>query len=132
MADTTTRTKKLTREQIAAIVGNNPRAVKLFETLTEDVSATLPEAIDQVQLSALFSLHGADGSKGASQHAIQMAAEVQVAVAATQRIAASVASMRDEIDVLRAELQDARARLSSDINRLQVDVKDALTLTTGV
>ena len=69
MADTQTRTQALTRDQIAAIVGNNPRAIKLLESLLSDVSQTLPEAIDQVQLSTLFSLHGADGSKQASQSA---------------------------------------------------------------
>lgn len=40
------RTQRLTREQIAVIVGNNPRAIKQFESMVGDVVETLPDAID--------------------------------------------------------------------------------------
>ena len=59
MAELNTRTRKLTREQIAAIVGNNPRAIKLFEAITSDVAETIPvatleamDAADDAQASA--------------------------------------------------------------------------------
>lgn len=45
MVDVVVATRKLTREQIGEIVGNNPRAIKIIEALTQDVSITLPEAI---------------------------------------------------------------------------------------
>jgi len=44
-------TQKLTREQIAAMVGKNPRAIKLWENLLGDVSKALPVAIDANQIA---------------------------------------------------------------------------------
>ena len=126
------RTQKLTREQIAAVVGNNPRAIKLFESLVLDVSETLPASIDEVQLSTLFSLHGADGSKGASNHAVELSVEIQTLVSAFQRQASELRMMRDELDGLRVELHEIRSHHGSALFRLQSSVSDALTLTTGV
>lgn len=131
-SQTTATTQKLTREQIAAIIGPNPRAIKAFELLLDDVVNTLPEAIDQVQLSTLFSLHGADGSKGAAQHSMQIAIEVQTLLTACQRLAGDVNALRDQVDLLRIELHETRSRFASSISRLQATCNDALTLTTGV
>ena len=127
-----TKTQALTRDQIALIVGNNPRAIKLLENLTADVAATLPEAIDQVQLSALFSLHGADGSKQASQLALTLVHELQSILVALHRGAPDVSALRNEIDLLRAELHDARTHLLSAVQRAQRTADSALTLISGV
>lgn len=45
-------TKRITRDQIAAMVGVNPRAIKLIESLTDDVGGALPEAVDGALLAA--------------------------------------------------------------------------------
>ena len=125
------RTKKLTREQIAAVVGNNPRAIKLFELLVDDVSTAIPAAIDEVQLSTLFSLHGADGSKSTSHSAAQIATEVQVLVSACQRATSAADELRGQVDLLRQELHDTQSRLKSAISILERTAQDALTLTIG-
>lgn len=125
-------TPKITRDQLAAALGGNARAIRLFESLVQEVSVTLPAAIDDVQISTLFSLHGADGSKGASNHAAALAMEVQTLTDACRRQASDINALRDQIDLLRADLNDCRSRLSSDIGKLQSDVANALTLTTGV
>jgi hypothetical protein len=127
-----TKTQALTRDQIAAIVGNNPRAIKLMENLLTDVAATLPEAIDQVQLSALFSLHGADGSKQASQLAISLVHELQTVLLAFQRGAPDINALRNEVDLLRAELHDTRTHLLSAVQQAQRSADSALTLASGV
>lgn len=122
----------ITRDQLAAALGGNMRAIRLVEALMLAVRDTLPAAIDEVQLSALFSLHGADGSKGAANHAAGLALEVQALTAACQRQAADINALRDAVDLLRAELHDTRARLASAIARAQADASQALTLSTGV
>ena len=132
MADIQTRTQALTRDQIAAIVGNNPRAIKLLEQLLQDVSKRLPEAIDQVQLSALFSLHGADGSKQASQLAMTLVHELQTALLAFQRGAPDINPMRSEVELLRLELHDTRTHLLSAVQQAQRSAESALTLVSGV
>jgi hypothetical protein len=48
MADIQIKTRSITRDQITALVGNNPRAVRLMEALTSDVGVTLPDAIADV------------------------------------------------------------------------------------
>ena len=133
MADTvTTTTRPLTRAQIADIVGRNPRAIKLLEDLIQDVSQTIPTAVDEVMYSALFSLHGADGSKEASERAQQMATELQALQAACSRAASDLSVMRKELDLLREEINDARSRLMSAISASQAQASQALTLSIGV
>ena len=133
MADTvTTATQKLTREQSADIVGRNPRAIKLLENLVQDVATTIPSAMDEVQYSALFSLHGADGSKEAAQRALQLAAELQSLQSACMRTASDLAAMRSELEILRSELHDVRSRAMSAISQAQAQASQALTLSIGV
>lgn len=127
-----TETQKMTREQIAAIVGGNPRAIALIESLIRDVAVTIPAAVDEVQYSALFSLHGADGSKQAAQHAQQMTAELQALESACQRAAADLAAMRREIEMLRTEMSDVRSRIMSTITQVQAQASQALILSIGV
>lgn len=133
MADViqTIRTLKLTREQIAAMVGKNPRAIQLIEALALDVSITLPAAIEEAQLSSLFSLHGADGSKQAAQNALHISAEGQILLQACQRATATAAALYDEVNLLRTELHDTRARLLSAVQQAQRTASDALTLVSG-
>ena len=132
MGDPTISTQKLTREQIAAIVGNNPRAIKLFENLVADVAVTLPFNIDQAALSSLFSLHGADGSKQAAETAMQTAQELRTVLHACARNADDLRTLRDEVQSLRLELHDARSRLSGAVQQAQRTASEALTLTSGV
>lgn len=54
-----TRTQKLTREQIALAIGNNPRAIRLFELLLDDVSDTIPIEIQAVADDAAQALQEA-------------------------------------------------------------------------
>lgn len=75
MADTPTiQTRKLTREQIADVVGKNPRAIKLIEALTADVSQTLPDAIAGTTEDA-GSLLAADAYRRRAVPALPFAAE---------------------------------------------------------
>lgn len=122
----------ITREQLAAALGGNQRAVRLVEALMLAVRDTLPESIDQVQLSALFSLHGADGSKSASNAATAAVVELETLTLACQRQNADLQVLRDQVDLLRHELHDTRARLSSAVAQAQADAQQALTLTSGV
>lgn len=133
MADTVIpATQKLTREQIAAIVGNNPRAIKLFENLIQDVATTIPTAMDEVQYSALFSLHGADGSKETAQRSMQLTLELQTLQSACQRAAADLAGMRADLELLRTEMNDVRSRAMSTLSQVQAQASQALTLSIGV
>jgi hypothetical protein len=125
-------TQRITRDQLAQLFGGNTRAIRLFETLVQDVSQTLPAAIDEVQLSTLFSLHGADGSKAAATHASMVAMDVQTLLDACRRQAADINTLRGEVELLRTELHDARARLNSAVSRAQADALQAITLSIGV
>lgn len=122
----------ITREQLAQALGGNQRAIRMLEALIQVVQYTLPNAIDQVQLSTLFSLHGADGSKSAANRATELGAELQALLTACQRNAANTQALRDEVELLRQELHDTRARLSSAITKAQADASQALMLSTGV
>lgn len=46
------KTQRLTREQIAAALGGNPRAIKLFESLLSDVADALPTEL-QAQAASI-------------------------------------------------------------------------------
>lgn len=50
------RTQPMTRDQIAAIVDGNPRAIKAIENLLRDVSVSLPDALLAVEAVANESL----------------------------------------------------------------------------
>ena len=50
------RTQPMTRDQIAAIVDGNPRAIKAIENLLRDVSVSLPDALSAVEAVANESL----------------------------------------------------------------------------
>lgn len=125
------RTKRLTREQLAAFFPDNPRAIKLFENLTQDVSVTLPDAVDSVRQESFVSMQAVDGAKGTAQAAQQLALEVQALQQATARAGAQVVQLLREVDMLRAELHDTRARLASAVLKAQTTADQALLLTTG-
>lgn len=81
---TTTRTRKITREQIAAAVGNNPRLIKLLEALTQDVSETLPGAvnvntgsIDEASTTANIAVESAAMALAAADMAMRAAQQAQ-------------------------------------------------------
>jgi len=122
----------ITREQLSQALGGNQRAIRLLESLIREVSTTLPESIDQVQLSTLFSLHGADGSKSAANNALALTLELESLTQACRRQAESVQVLRGEVEQLRAELHDARARLASATHNAQAAADQALALTIGV
>jgi len=71
------KSQKLTREQIAAMVGNNPRAIKLWENLLGDVQTTLPDATASAQTTA-------DTAQGTADNAAATAATAQSAANAAQ------------------------------------------------
>lgn len=126
-----TTTQTLTREQIEAFVGRNPRAIKLIESLIRDVSQTIPEAIGDVQYSTLFSLLSEAGAKQSAQVAQQVAIELQALLVATSRAHSELDCLRREVEALRAELADVRSRTASTISQLQAQVREALTLSIG-
>lgn len=99
------KTQRLTREQIAAAVGNNPRAIKLFESLLGDVSDTLPADIQ----SALAAAVAADASAAAAQASADAAAVAAAAAQQSADLAQSlVMTTRDyaaTVDKLRRDLE---------------------------
>lgn len=100
-----TATQKLTREQIAAVVGNNPRAIKLMENLLADVSGVLPDAIVESELSARYSLQAADGSKSNSFNALRLGEELEILMMTMRSQASQIAALRREVEELRALAQ---------------------------
>lgn len=126
-----TRTKRTTREKLARLAKNHELVV-LLESLAADVSTTLPDAIDQVMLSALFSLHGADGSKGVAQAAERIAAEVQALYQACQRQAADINALRSQVEQLQLALISAEGRLSSAVSRVSAANDETRALVIGV
>lgn len=100
-----TRTQGLTREQISAIVGRNPRAIRLLEDLLSDVSTTLPAAITDVELALRFSLQAADGSKAASFDGLRLAEEALTLMRIQRSLSTQVTALQREVEDLRAQLQ---------------------------
>ena len=155
MVDVVIRTRKVTREQIAQAVGNNPRLVRLLEQLTQDVTVTLPDAVATVEAQSVFSLYPADGSKATANraeavalqvetlthttrnalssatHADEVAMRIETLTQTTRRVSSELAAARGEIEQLRAELFEARARLMSAIATAQNAADSALTLQLG-
>jgi len=80
-----TKSQKLTREQIAAMVGKNPRAIKLWENLLSDVQTTLPDATAQAQTTA--------DTAQATAEAAQAAADTAQAAADTAQASADAAQL---------------------------------------
>ena len=131
MADViNTSTQRLTREQIAGIVGRNPRAIKLLENLLTDVTGTIPESIEQVALSMLSSLHSADGSKNASQMALMIAGETEAFRLTESRQASAISDIQREVAEVRALLESV-LRLSAEISTLRREFDDLRAVTTG-
>jgi hypothetical protein len=128
----TTKTRRATRDKIAKLTKGNHELTVMLENLADDVGTAIPLALDEVLLSALLSLSGADGAKGTSQRALGLVLEVQAVTAACQRLTGDVNALRGQIDLLRLELQQANARLSSSVNRAQAAANEALTLAIGV
>ena len=155
MVDVVIKTRKITREQIAQAVGNNPRLVRLIEALTYDVPVSIPDAVSTVEAQSVFSLYPGDGSKATANraesiavqvdavahttrsalstatHADAVAMQVEALTQTTRRVSSELAAARGEIEQLRAELFEARARLMSAIATAQNAADSALTLQLG-
>lgn len=155
MVDVVIKTRKITREQIAQAVGNNPRLVRLIESLTYDVTVSIPDAVSTVEAQSVFSLYPADGSKATANraeaiavqvdavahttrsalstatHADAVAVQVESLTQTARRVSSELATARGEIEQLRAELFEARARLMSAIATAQNAADSALTLQLG-
>jgi len=125
-----TRTQNLTREQIASIVGRNPRAIKLLEDLLKDVAGTIPDSIEQVTLAMLFSQQSTDGSKSAAQAAQQLAGNVEALLMTARSQAAAISGLQREVSELRAILV-AGGSLSAAVASLRRDLEDLRALTIG-
>lgn len=100
----TLQTRLLTREQISEITGNNPRAIRVIEGLTRDVSQAIPAAVDgnTAAVAAVSAL--ASSAAAAAERAEAAAAEVVEAQAASR-------SYASQIDELRRALGDIQALL---------------------
>lgn len=122
-------TRPLTREQIAAAVGNNPRAIRLIEQLVTDVTGTIPNAIGDSQVTALLS--APPGAAGDAHAALQTVRELATLLS-TSRAVPPQQPLQDQIDMLRLEVHTLRALLGSAIQQLTARVNDAQALTIGV
>jgi hypothetical protein len=92
------RTQKLTREQIAQIFGNNPRAIKLFENLLADVSSTLPEQIAaSVDLAPVYALITAQAALITAQ---------QMHIDALEATVSSIEHRATALDALRRKVDE--------------------------
>ena len=131
MVDVVIRTRKVTREQIAQAVGNNPRLVRLLESLTHDVTVSIPDAVTNVEAQSVFSLYPADGSKAVANRAEGIAMQIEAIEQTVRRTSSELASARGEIEQLRAELFEARSRLMSTIATAQNAADSAITLQLG-
>ena len=118
----TPKTKRVTRAQIAEAVGNNPRLIKLLESLVQDATETFPTAIVDGEIAARFSLQPADGSKSIAQSGLMLAQEVETHVLGLQRSErASVSALQSQADALQAQLSMQRS-LSGQLDQLRAEV----------
>ena len=155
MVDIVIKTRKVTREQIAQAVGNNPRLIRLIESLAHDVTVSIPDAVSTVEAQSVFSLYPADGSKAiasraeaaalqvetlmhtarsalsSAMHADALAIQVEALTQSARRMSGELAAARGEIEQLRAELHEARSRLISAVSVAQNTADSALTLQLG-
>jgi len=123
----TTVTRKVTRAQIAEAVGNNPRLIRLLETLVQDVTTSIPTAIVDSDTAAQFSLRPADGSKSTAQAAARMAQDVEthvLSVLSSQR--STLHQLQAQIDDLQAQIANQRS-LASRIDMLRTEVDELRT-----
>jgi len=92
MVDVVAQTQRLTREQIAQIVGKNPRAVKVLENLTADVGDTLTVAVNAASAAAAAAQTAANAAQADATTALANAATALAnAATALAQIAAHVA-----------------------------------------
>jgi ubiquinone biosynthesis protein UbiJ len=126
-----TKTQRLTREQLAAAVGNNPRLIRLLENLLSDVADTLPQAVSDVDASGRFSLQGADGSKAMAFDALRHAESVEALLSMTRTQATRILELERQVAELGACLHQV-AHLKSAVHQLKRDVEDARTLSIGI
>lgn len=113
------RTNKLTREQIAAFVGNNPRAIKLIENLALDVSVAIPTAIDDVQSMVSLSEAAAAIAQAAANRALELAGAISV-VLHTSRATSQPDDLRRRLDDLeqRTIAADRRTNTNTLLQRI--------------
>jgi hypothetical protein len=132
MADgISTRTQRLTREQIAELVGNNPRAIRLFENLLADVAGTLPDAIVESELSARYSLQAADGSKSNSFNALRLGEEIEILMMTIRSQASQITALRQSVEALEASILSGKSQ-ASQLVALRREVDDLRALAQGV
>jgi len=84
-----TKSQKLTREQIAAMVGKNPRAIKLWENLLSDVQTTLPDAAASAQTTADNAATAAGAAQTTANNAQTAAGNAQTSANSAQTDATS-------------------------------------------
>lgn len=118
-------TRPITREQIAAAVGNNPRAIRLIEQLIADVTQTIPNL--QSDGNSLALLSTSPGAASDAQTSLQAVREL-VAQVSSARPAPSQQPLQDQIDTLRLEVQALRSLLGSMTQQLSGRVNDAQAL----
>jgi malonyl CoA-acyl carrier protein transacylase len=100
MADSiTAKTRRITREQIAAAVGNNPRFIKFMELMTLDVIDTLPTASNANAVAAEAAQITADAAAVVAAMALSMIQDQQLEPG-TYGMAAELQSIRNRLDAL--------------------------------
>jgi hypothetical protein len=123
------KTQRLTREQIAAIVGRNPRAIKLLEDLLQDVSETLPTSISDVEEVLRLFLQS-DGSRSSATAAQALAAEVLTLLQTSRAQQTQIVNLRREVDELRALLLQSASSLTT-VRQLRADIEELRAITLG-
>jgi hypothetical protein len=69
MADIPVKTRRITRDKLAAIANGNPELIRLLESLTSDVIVTLPDAINFNDLTPVYAQLTANAATMAAQQA---------------------------------------------------------------
>lgn len=130
-ATSNTKTRAIPRDQLRAMVGDNPRLLKLLEDMTTDITVTLPTALDDTAFTMLFGLVAQDGSKSAATTALALVLEVQSLQSAAARAASAQAVMRAELDALTHEVASLRRMLTTATQALNT-ATDAQALAIAI
>ncbi len=126
-----TRSKRLTRDRLARIFGQDIEAIRAFEDLTSDVTETLPDAIESFEVSASDAQAIAVGARSAARAAQDAADSAAILLAVCRTQATALQNMAGELAAIRAELQTVR-QLKSAVHNIAQAVEEVRVLTIGV
>lgn len=92
-------TRRLSREKLAQFLGNNHELIKAFEQLTQDVSVTLPDAIEAL-LQQVDELADISANAFASSAALMALVALARQEAQADDLRAQVAQLRETVAAL--------------------------------